>query len=276
MAEPDLRRRVVHLGRKNLNQPYDIYLLGEMPFETYDPQPLYCLDRSDCLVFSEHTYAMALGADWPRFMVLLQRIRYRDGQIGVATRNHYTEADWDVSNRWLVEDITAEVAGDAVQKYSQKVDRARFLQKSFGLKVDIPVEQHEEIFLPYDEIGRADPELQEGDFVNVVRGNPGSGGDKDGIFGGNAWVGHTGLVVRGEDGTLHFLHSTQPKVREQPLQEYIDNSNKDRAEKLAAGKPVLLGFKFLRLRDDPLAELKKIDGPHAPHVTLPGGGGAKF
>src|SRR3990172_3362680 len=94
-SEPDLRKRIVHLARKNIGQPYDIYLLGEMPFETYDPQPMYCLAKSDCLVFSEHTYAMALSGGWPAFMKMLQRIRYRDGQIGVATRNHYTEADWN-------------------------------------------------------------------------------------------------------------------------------------------------------------------------------------
>ena len=110
-SEPDLRRRIVHLARKNIGQPYELYLLGEMPFEPYDPQPLYCLGKSDCVVFTEHTYAMALSDDWPSFMTMLQRIRYRDGQIGVATRNHYTEADWNVSNGWLVHDITSRVGG---------------------------------------------------------------------------------------------------------------------------------------------------------------------
>ncbi|HVT29971.1 MAG TPA: N-acetylmuramoyl-L-alanine amidase-like domain-containing protein, partial [Lacipirellulaceae bacterium] len=110
-TEPNLRTRVVQLARKNIGQPYELFLLGEMPFETYDPQPIYCLSKSDCLVFTEHTYAMALSHDWPSFMRMLQRIRYRDGQLGVATRNHYTEADWNISNRWLVKDITKELAG---------------------------------------------------------------------------------------------------------------------------------------------------------------------
>ena len=145
--EPDLRRRIVHLARKNLGQPYDLYLLGEMPFEPYDPQPIYCLGKSDCLVFSEHTYAMALGHDWPSFMRLLQRIRYRDGQIGVATRNHYTEADWNPSNRWLVEDITAKVGGEHVVEFRQRIDRSKFLKKRYKLQVDIPVEQHKDVFL---------------------------------------------------------------------------------------------------------------------------------
>src|SRR5258708_6035513 len=67
-AEPNLRKRIVHLARKNIGQPYEIYLLGEMPFETYDPQPIYCLGKSDCLVFTEHMYAMALSSDWSGFI----------------------------------------------------------------------------------------------------------------------------------------------------------------------------------------------------------------
>jgi len=89
-AEPDLGKRVVAIGRKNIKQPYELYLLGEFPFETYDDQPMYCLGKSDCVVFAEHSYAMALSHDWPSFFTMLQRIRYADGQIGVLTRNHYT------------------------------------------------------------------------------------------------------------------------------------------------------------------------------------------
>ena len=166
-TEPNLRKRIVHLARKNLGQPYDIYLLGEMPFETYDPQPIYCLTKSDCVVFAEHTYAMALTGDWPAFMRMLQRIRYRDGQIGVATRNHYTEADWVKSNHWLVRDITRDIAGDRGVAFDERIDRAKFLKGRYGLTVDIPVEMHHDLYLPYTEIDRIADHLQDGDFVNV-------------------------------------------------------------------------------------------------------------
>jgi len=280
-VEPDLRRRIVHLARKNLGQPYEIYLLGEMPFEPYDPQPLYCLGKSDCLVYSEHTYAMALGTDWPSFMGLLQRIRYRDGQIGVASRNHYTEADWNPSNRWLVEDITAKIAGDRAMTFQQRIDRQKFLRKRYGLEVEIPVEQHRDVYLPFEQIERAKPHLAEGDFVNIVRGIVGSKASENEIFGGSAWVGHVGLIVHGQtdqDGhpAVHLIHSTKPKVREEPIDQYIARSTKNLAELDAAGKARLLGFKFLRLRSDPLAELRKLDGPDAPRVTLPKGGRARF
>ena len=135
--EPDLRKRIQHLAKKTVGQPYNIFLLGEYPFEIYDPDPLYSLKESDCVVFSEHMYAMTLAHNWPSFFALLQRIRYKDGEIGMLTRNHYTEADWDVNNSWLIEDITEELAGDKVPHQTSVIDRARIFTK-YGIGQDIP------------------------------------------------------------------------------------------------------------------------------------------
>ena len=270
-TEPDLRRRVIHLARKNLGQPYELYLLGEMPFETHDPQPLYCLGKSDCLVFVEHIYAMALTRDWPGFIRLLQRIRYRDGEIGVVTRNHYTETDWNPSNRWLVRDITADLAGDKAARFKGRIDRSRFLRSRYKLETSIPVVEHEQVFLPYSEIDRARAHLREGDAINLVRGVVKPGDPLTDTFGGNAWIGHVGLIARGPDGTLHVIHSAEPAVREETIDELIARETKDNAARDAAGKPRLLGFKFLRLADDPLANLRQLDGDNAPRVALPGG-----
>jgi len=270
-TEPDLRRRVLHLARKNIGQPYDLYLLGEMPFETHDPQPLYCLTKSDCVVFSEHVYAMALSSDWTGFMRLLQRIRYKDGEIGVVTRNHYTESDWNPSNRWLVRDATAELAGGKAVRFEGKIDRARFLLSRYKLTVEHPVVHHQDLYLPYTEVARVLGKLKEGDFINVVRGVVRPDAPVNDTFGGNAWIGHVGIVAHGPDGTLNMIHSAEPAVREEPLAEFIARGTADLAAKDAAGKPRLLGFKFLRLEDEPLAALRLIDGADAPRVTLPGG-----
>ncbi len=276
-TEPDLRKRILTIARKNINQPYELYLLGEMPFEPYDPQPIYCLGKSDCLVFTEHTYAMALSHNWPSFMMMLQRIRYRDGHMGVATRNHYTEADWNISNNWLVEDITKELAGDSAQKFSEKIDRSKFLKNRYGLTVSVPVENHEDEYIPYEKIDLARSQLQDGDFVNIVRATskPHSSVQNE-VYGGSAFVGHVGLIGHGPDGVVHLIHSTEPKVREEPIDDYIKRATKDLAQKDKEGKPRLVGFKFLRLREEPLKNLQKVDGADAPKVTLPNGQGAAF
>lgn len=260
-TEPDLRTRVKTLARKNIGQPYEIYLLGEAPFETYDAQPLYCLDRSDCVVFVEHTMAMALGSDWPKFFGLLQRIRYNNGQIGVATRNHYSEADWSPNNDWLVTDISAEVAGDGVASYSMRVDRAAMLHKRWGLDADIPVERLTIDYVPFEETVRALPELQTGDLAFIVRGN----GPK------SLWVGHMTMVVRTADDAVHLIHSTTPRVKEEPITEYIRRNVEAIPGREASGKARFYGFKFLRLNEDALERLKAVDGSEAPRLSLPSG-----
>lgn len=255
---PDLRERVVHLGRKNIGQPYKLHLLGEFPFETHDPLPLYCLTHSDCVVFSEHTYAMALTRDWTSFFTMLQRIRYTDGVIGVVTRNHYTEADWNRNNNWLVEDITAEIGGDHALPFTQTVRRQRFFQNRYNLTVDIPDQTIEDIYIPTEHIPAALEHLQPGDFVNVMRGPNNSA----------VHAGHVGLIARSEDGTVNFLHSTTPTVIEEPFMTYIERHHARDARR-DEGAAVLQGFKFLRLQDNPVENLRAIDGDEAPRIKPP-------
>jgi len=259
-TEPDLRRRVVTIARKNIDQPYELYLLGESPFETIDAQPVYCLTKSDCVVFAEHTLAMALSDDWPSFLTMLQRIRYRDGAIGVLTRNHYTEADWNRNNAWLVRDVTDELGGSSVVRFKQVVNRAKFFKDRYKLDTSIPNETIDESFIPYEHVGSVTRLLRDGDVVNFVSG-----------VGNNYWVGHVGLVALGPDGHVNLIHSSAPRVREEPIDEYVRRSTADAAQKDAAGKARFRGFKFLRLNDDAMARLRAIDGSAAPRVTVPPG-----
>lgn len=288
-SETDLRKRVQHLARKNLGQPYEIFLLGEFPFEIYDPQPLFNLNKSDCVVFSEHIYAMALSYDWKSFFAMLQRIRYKNGYIGVTTRNHYTEFDWDVNNSWLVQDMTEELAGEKTVYDTTVLNKARFFSR-WELGQTIPADTLEWSYIPYQVLPEIIDQLQPGDFVNIVRG-----------YETGKWVGHVGLITKSDDGTVNFLHSTPPEVKEEPLlglyesavqhnekrriyNEEVELKNKKiiayneklraknggekspKEKKLLGTRPYFYGFKFLRLRNDPIWELMKIDGPMAPRV----------
>lgn len=208
---------------------------------------------------------MALTDSWPAFMSMLQRIRYRDGQIGVVTRNHYTEADWNVNNRWLLTDITNQLGTDAVKPFTQKVDRSKFFKTRYELDEKIPVETIHESFIPYDRIDSVKPLLRDGDVVNFVTGK-----------GDGYWVGHVGLIGIGTDGAPNLIHSAKPKVREESIDSYVSRMTRDAAADDAAGKARFRGFKFLRLTDDPIANLRAIDGPRAPVVKLPPGSGVSW
>jgi len=255
---PDLRERIVHIARKNIGQPYKLYLLGEFPFETYDPLPLYSLTHSDCVVFSEHTYAMALTRDWTSFFAMLQRIRYKDGIIGLVTRNHYTEADWNRNNSWLVEDITLEIGGGNAMTFDQTVRRQAFFRNRYKLETNIPDQRISDVYIPTEHISSVLDKLQPGDFVNVIRGPNNK----------SVYAGHVGLITRGEDGTVNFLHSTTPVVKEETLLQYIAG-HQARDSRKKEGEAVLQGFKFLRLRENPIENLRALDGADTPRIHPP-------
>ncbi|SHH02353.1 N-acetylmuramoyl-L-alanine amidase-like domain-containing protein [Massilia sp. CF038] len=237
-AQPDLRKRIAAIGRQNIGQPYALNLLGEFPYELHDALPLYSLEKSDCVVFAEHTYAMALSQSWEAFFWTLQRIRYKDGVIGVASRNHYTEVDWNVNNRWLLTEITAELAGKDGPSYAMTVDRAAFLKTRHQTLSAIPVQTTREPYLPKDKLKAVLPKLQEGDMVNVVS-----------IMDGNYLVTHVGLIVLGPDGERRFLNSAEPAVREESFDAFFARTAEREARNGKRGRK-LAGFKLLRLNDN--------------------------
>jgi hypothetical protein len=240
-AEPDLRHRIAAIARKNIGQPYSLNLLGEFPYEVHDDLPMYSLDHSDCVVFVEHTYAMAMSQSWEEFFWMLQRIRYRDGVIGVRTRNHYTELDWNVANRWLVTDVSDTLGGANTATYDMRVDRANFLKTRHHTEADIAVETSRQSYVPKERVAEIAGQLQEGDFVNVIS-------TKNGEY----WASHVGLVVLGPNGERHFLHSSEPQVREETFESFMARAAEREARNAREGRngQKLAGFKFLRLNDN--------------------------
>lgn len=226
--EKDRLKRVIHLARKNIGQPYEIYLLGEGPFETYDPDPMYCLEKSDCVTFVEHTFAMALSNDWASFFRTLQRLRYKDGKVGMLTRNHESVADWDRNNAWLFEEITGKVGKGKATVPMHLVWKPRAFFKQFGIGQDLSDVTVNSSYIPRDKVKSIVNELKEGDVVHIVRGDAKA-----------QWVGHFGLVAHGPKGEVNMIHSADPAVREQGLMDYLDKN------------PKTLGYKFLRMRRDP-------------------------
>lgn len=240
-AEPDLRKRIAAIGRRNIGQPYKLHLLGEFPYELHDSLPMFSLESSDCVVFAEHTYAMALSKSWEEFFWMLQRIRYKEGVIGVASRNHYTEVDWNLNNNWLVTDISAALAGPAGPSYALTVDRARFLKTRHQTERSIPVQTSREYFVPAEQVASIAGQLQDGDFVNVVTTKA-----------GGHWVSHVGLVVTGPHGERNFLNSAEPMVREETFDAFVARTREREARNAGQGGKgsTLAGFKFLRLNDN--------------------------
>lgn len=247
-AEPDLRKRISDLARKNIGQPYLLFPMGEFPYELHDPQPMFSLAKSDCVTFAEHIYAMALSASWDEFFWTLQRIRYKEGVIGVVTRNHYTEADWNPSNAWLLRDISRVLAGANAATYTMVIDRAQLLKTRYQLARDIPVQTVIESYVAKNRVADIENQLQEGDIVNVISGRN-----------GEKLTTHVGIVVLGPNGKRHMIHSSEPMVREETFDSFIQRAADREARGMAQGRmPLrLYGFKFLRLNEKPEVPLIK-------------------
>ncbi len=219
-------QRVAHFAAKAIGQPYQLYLLGEGGHEPYDTDPLYCLFAGDCVTFVEHIYAMAMSHDWDSFLKTLMRLRYRDGRIGMLTRNHFTEADWNVNNAWAFDDVTDRVAPGDVRPMRVAVDRAAFFKKH-GIGGDIPVEVFKTSYIPRAALSRVESRLLTGDIVEFVRGKTDA-----------PYVGHMGLIGERKAGRVMLIHSAEPRARDEPLADYIGASAK------------ILGIKVLRYRGD--------------------------
>ncbi len=245
----DWRERLVTLARAHLGQPYALYLLGEAPFESTDAEPVWRHDQSDCVTFVEHILAYSLCDNLRDAVRLLQRIRYTGGCISVLTRNHYTEADWNIHNDWLLEDITRSLGGEAVQQYSLKIDRAKFFLDRYQLNTDFPIQELLVDYIPWKAMGDVKSQLRDGDVVNFVYGQ-----------GEAKWIGHVGFVVI-DDGVPSLLHSQKPRVRIESVEDAIVRMTAD------GGR--LQGFKFLRVRGDAMERLRKLDGDRAPRITVP-------
>src|SRR5439155_2601675 len=227
-SEPDPIQRVVHLARKNIGQPYAIYLLGEFPHELYDPDPMYCLEKSDCVTFVEHTYAMALSHDWPSFFETLQKLRYKEGKVGMLTRNHESVADWDPNNGWLFEEITAKLGDGKASVPMHLTWKPREFFAKWNIGQDLADVVVESTYIPRDRVSSILGELKDGDVVHIVRGNA-----------KEQYVGHFGIVAHGSKGEVNMVHSGEPAVREQGVLDYVEKNRNT------------LGLKFLRPREQP-------------------------
>lgn len=219
--------RVIEIGRKFIGQQYVLGPLGEFPFELYDPDPLYRLDASDCVTFVEQSWAMAMSSDWVSFIKNLVTLRYKDGQIGIRTRNHFTEADWNINNAWAFDDVTSLVADGNVQRFELTIDRTAFFAK-LGVSVSIPVQKWKDTYISASNLPGYLGHIKSGDIVEFVK-NPQA-----------PFVGHMGLLSVETSGMVKLIHASRPAVKEEELLQYL------------SAHPNFAGVKILRFRGTPI------------------------
>lgn len=214
-----------------LGTPYFNGPLGEGDHGGPDPDPRVDFARADCVTYLEQSLALALAVpERPEsFLDALDAIRYLDGEVGFASRNHYMVRDWIPANEWLLKDVTASVGGDHTRRVHRTIDRVAFLRDQ-GAEPRPGVDDVRELtidIIPSASVAAVQSGIRAGDLVFWV-------GGVEGIF-----VLHTGLAVRGDGGDLLFRHGSSRAGRalDEPFAAY-------------AKRQKFEGFLVLRLRGE--------------------------
>lgn len=212
------QERLHQVAQDWLGTPYASGPLGEGPQGSFDKDPLMDHTKVDCVTFCEQTIAMAASKSYQDAFDRLQRIRYRNGEIGYEQRNHFMITDWIANNPWC-KDISGTL-GVKTAPLTRTISRRDFFQrvKAEGLGKDTPDRVQTIQYVPAADAGRAEPKLPKAALIVFIGKKP------EWLF-----AVHTGLYLRGADGQGQLYHasSTAVKVVAAPFAHYVE-SQQDR------------------------------------------------
>lgn len=216
-----------------LGMPYDLTCAGEGPYALYEPMPLVNFDSTNCMVYVEHVLALSISDSWDNFFNNLQQIRYKDGIIGMRTRNHYTMGDWIWENDWLLDDVTYKIAGDHAKKVTRKISHKKFFEGKgiTDLRYVKPDRTITIDYIPFENVLKVKDNIRNGDIFCLIFAN------KDNIFSSHM------MMVMEKDGELYVRESTfAPKnTLETEFDLWIKNY---------IGSTTRIGVSFMRVKDE--------------------------
>lgn len=227
-----MSEKMDYYSARFLGAPYVLQCEGDGPNARYETEPLLNLKEVNCMTYCEIVMALSLADYYEDMFNILQHIRYRQGIIGMATRNHYTMADWLPANAWCLDDVTQQVGGNDATKLTRTITHKSF----FGTKgiTDIPVclpdRELTISYIPKAKLAANQTQLQTGDIVALIQ-------NREGIFSA-----HMLLIIK-KGGQTFFRHASwnAKKVIDTPFEEYMASISK---------KNRILGMSFMRMKSE--------------------------
>jgi D-alanyl-D-alanine carboxypeptidase/D-alanyl-D-alanine-endopeptidase (penicillin-binding protein 4) len=223
--------KMVYYSERFLGAPYLLVCEGEGENGRYETEPLLNLKQINCMTYCEIVIAMTLSRDYEEMFNVLQQIRYRNGYISMATRNHYTMVDWLPANSWCLEEVTRQVGGSDIVESTRTICHGNFFKRKGieDLPAVLPDRAVTAAYIPLDKLVRHEEALKSGDVVALIQ-------DKPDIFSA-----HMLLVIK-KDGRTWFRHASMSagKVLDEPFAEYLGKISK---------KPVYQGMSFMRIKE---------------------------
>lgn len=181
----------------------------------------------DCTTFVENVLAFGIllkkgNPDFENYTKVLQRIRYRDGQLnGYPSRLHYF-SEWITNNetKGLVKEMTSIIGGVSLEKARNfmTVHRELYphLESSENYEIMIQIEktlrEQPIYYLPVKALASGEKAIQHGDIIALATSIEGLD------------VTHTGIASREADGRIYLLHASskgQVELSQIPLVDYL-------------------------------------------------------
>jgi N-acetylmuramoyl-L-alanine amidase-like len=189
--------RIEILSRHFLGRPYQSNpLIGSA--ETPEVFTV-SLDAFDCVTYIETILALSLASDADEFKGWLRKIRYQDGRIAWADRNHYMTG-WIRSN----------VRAGAVRRLSLPDVRVRVKERTLSVVPGLHPVHARFACVPKQAISRLAPHLETGDLIFFASTRK------------HLDVFHCGIVVR-DRGRLLVRHASRSRgvVLEQTMDDFL-------------------------------------------------------
>ncbi len=165
-----ITQKMNYYSKRFLGTPYDFKCVGDGPYALWEPYPLVNFKKTNCMSFCEHVLALSISDYWDTFFDNLQNIRYRDGLIGMKTRNHYTMADWLPQNHWLLRDVSREVGGEYTKQVTRTIShRTFFAGKGITDTTDVLPDRTLTIdYVPLADLSKVKDRLRSGDVCALI------------------------------------------------------------------------------------------------------------
>jgi hypothetical protein len=234
-----------------LDMSYEFTCVGDGQYALYEPYPLVNFEKTNCMAYCEHVLALAISDSWDNFFNNLQHIRYKDGLIGMRTRNHYTMGDWLPENNWLLEDVTRKVGKSSTKTVTRTISHTKFFQGKgiSDLRYVKPDYEMTIDYIPKETMQDIVGNLQNGDIGALIFAN------KTDIFSAHMWM------VMEVEGKIIIRESTTRGMTT------FDTPYRSWAERIEKSERYI-GISLMRIREDinqagkiimpwEIAELKK-------------------
>lgn len=200
-----------------LGNRYRLGPLGEGRKGKWDRDPIFRLDRVDCVTYVESVMALAMSRTVPQAIRVMQKIRYKNGVIRYGYRNHFTAAQWLPENQkaGFLKVMTTQWGGKYTRFVSKRITARTWRRRAWRrwsrrIPTSLLPKSYRFAYIPLRFVPQVLKKLPNISWLGEVKYAPGS----------PVSIQHVGFVVRKGKQVYFRDANVVPGVSDQTLQSY--------------------------------------------------------